>query len=70
SGNSKNVLNGIEYAQSIGCKTIGITGYHGGKLKELSDYHMDAMIDDMQITEDVHMIFDHMMYRVLGAYLG
>ena len=69
SGNSKNVLNAIDYAKSIGCKTIGITGYHGGKLKELSDYHMDTMVDDMQITEDVHMIFDHMMYRVLGSSL-
>ena len=38
-------------------------------LKELSDYHMDAMVDDMQITEDLHMIFDHMMYRVLGENL-
>lgn len=69
SGNSKNVLNAIDYAKSIGCKTMGITGYHGGKLKELSDYHMDAMVDDMQITEDLHMIFDHMMYRVLGSSL-
>lgn len=69
SGNSKNVLNGVAYAKSIGCKTIGITGYQGGKLKEQSDYHMDAMVDDMQIAEDVHMIFDHMMYRVLGETL-
>lgn len=69
SGNSENVLNGIEYAKSIGCKTIGITGYCGGKLKILSDYHMDAMVEDMQITEDLHMMFDHMMYRVLGEKL-
>lgn len=69
SGNSKNVLNGIEYAKSIGCKAIGITGYQGGKLRELADYHMDTMVDDMQLTEDLHMIFDHMMYRVLGECL-
>lgn len=69
SGNSKNVLNAIEYAKEHGNKTIGITGYQGGKLREIADYHMDAMIDDMQITEDLHMIFDHMMYRVLGTAL-
>lgn len=66
SGNSKNVIRAVEYAKEIGTPVIGITGYHGGKLKELSDYHMDAMEDDMQISEDIHMIFDHMIYYVLN----
>lgn len=69
SGNSKNVVNAVEYAKSVGAATIGITGYHGGKLKEIADYHMDAMVDDMQLSEDAHMIFDHMMYAVLGKAL-
>lgn len=43
-----------------------ITGYNGGKLKEMADYHMDAKIDNMQISEDLHMIFDHMMFYVLN----
>ena len=64
SGNSKNVIRAVEYAKEIGTPVIGITGYHGGRLKELADYHMDAMTDDMQISEDMHMIFDHMMYNV------
>ena len=66
SGNSKNVINAVEYAKEIGTPIIGITGYNGGKLKMLADYHMDANIDDMQISEDIHMIFDHMMYFVLN----
>ena len=65
SGNSKNVIRAVEYAKEIGTPVIGITGYDGGKLKELSDYHMDAMIDDMQISEDLHMIFDHMIFYIL-----
>ena len=66
SGNSKNVIRAVEYAKGIGTPVVGITGYHGGKLKELADYHMDVMEDDMQISEDLHMIFDHMMYFVLN----
>ena len=66
SGNSKNVIRAVEYAKEVGTPVIGITGYHGGKLKELSDYHMDVMEDDMQISEDLHMVFDHMMYFVLN----
>ena len=66
SGNSKNVIRAVEYAKEIGAPVVGITGYHGGKLKELADYHMDVMEDDMQISEDLHMVFDHMMYFVLN----
>ena len=66
SGNSRNVIRAVEYAKEIGTPVIGITGYHGGKLKEISDYHMDAMVDDMQISEDLHMIFDHMMFYLLN----
>ena len=66
SGNSENVIRAVAYARKIGTPVVGITGYQGGKLKELADYHMDALVDDMQISEDVHMTFDHMMYFVLS----
>lgn len=69
SGNSENVIKAVEYAKEIGTKIVGITGYSGGKLKEMADYYMHADIDDMQITEDIHMSFDHMMYRVLSDCL-
>ncbi len=64
SGNSKNVLNAAEYAKEKGAKVIGITGYKGGKLKELADYKMHVDECDMQIDEDIHMTFDHMMMKI------
>ena len=64
SGNSKNVLNAAEYAKECGAKVLGITGYTGGKLKEMADYIMHADIMDMQIAEDLHMTFDHMMMKI------
>lgn len=69
SGNSKNVINGVEYAKEKGCKVVGITGYSGGELHKMADYKMHVDLDDMQITEDIHMVFDHMMYRVLSDVL-
>lgn len=66
SGNSSNIIRAVEYAKEIGTKVVGLTGYSGGKLKQLADYWMHVNIDDMQITEDLHMCFDHMMYRVLS----
>ena len=66
SGNSKNVIRAVEYAKEVGTPVVGITGYDGGKLRTLSDFHMDVMADDMQISEDIHMIFDHMMVFLLN----
>lgn len=65
SGNSENVVRALRYAKELGTPILGITGYSGGKVKELADYSMHVPIDDMQITEDIHMIFDHMILRVL-----
>lgn len=64
SGNSKNIINAVEYAKGQGCTIVGLTGYDGGKLKELSDISLHAPIKSMQITEDIHMVFDHLMMSV------
>lgn len=66
SGNSMNIIKAVQYAKTVGCKVVGMTGYSGGKLKELADYHMHVPIDDMQIAEDLHLSFNHMMYQVLA----
>jgi len=65
SGNSENVLRATEYAKQQGIKTIGITGYDGGKLAKMVDISFNVPVDDMQITEDVHMVLDHLMMSVL-----
>ena len=69
SGNSKNVINAAEYAKECGAKVLGITGYSGGKLKEIADYRMHVDENDMQIAEDLHMTFDHMMMKIFYNYL-
>lgn len=70
SGNSKNVLNAVEFAKGQGCKIIGLTGFGGGKLKQISDVSLHAPVNSMQITEDIHMIFDHLMMSVFYKTLA
>lgn len=70
SGNSANVINAAAYAKDNGAVTIGVSGFQGGKLMELTDYHLHVPVEDMQIAEDIHMTFDHMMYRVISDYLN
>ena len=64
SGNSVNVLNAANYAREQGNQVIGVTGYDGGKLKKLSSVSLHVPVRSMQITEDVHMMFDHLMMSV------
>ena len=66
SGNSKNVINAFDYAKQIGGTTIAIVGYDGGHMKEIADCSIHVKIDDMQISEDLHMFLDHMMMSVLS----
>ena len=70
SGNSKNVIEAVEYAKNIGCKIITMTGYDGGKLLKLSDYPIHVNIHDMQKVEDVHMIVSHLMAQIIAKNLG
>ena len=65
SGNSANVVNALEFAQKNGGTAIAIVGYDGGKMKKMADYSIHVDINDMQISEDVHMILDHLMMWVL-----
>jgi D-sedoheptulose 7-phosphate isomerase len=69
SGNSHNVIKAVSYAKKIGCEVVGMTGYDGGKLDKMSDYHLHVPADDMQITEDLHMGFDHMIMQIFWKYL-
>ena len=70
SGNSSNVIKAVEFAKAKGCTIIGLTGFEGGKLKKLSDVSLHAPINSMQITEDIHMIFDHLMMSVFYKTLA
>jgi len=65
SGNSENVVRAIKYAKEVGATAIGVTGYSGGKVREMSDISLHADINDMQIAEDIHLVFNHLMMSVL-----
>ena len=65
SGNSSNVVNAMDYANAHGGTTIAIVGYDGGKMKKIADYCIHVDINDMQVSEDVHMFLDHLMMWVL-----
>lgn len=64
SGNSPNLIYAAEYAKRIGATVIGLTGFSGGKLKEMADInlHVETPDGEYGLVEDVHMILNHIIY--------
>ncbi|SRR5579875_185972 len=60
SGNSANVICAMEYANSIGCQTIALTGRDGGKLGPMAKLQIRVAEPHMGRIEDGHMIVCHM----------
>ena len=65
SGNSENVIRALNCAKEQGAITMGIVGYHGGKVADIADIVFHVPLCNMQIVEDVHMILNHMVMSVV-----
>ena len=67
SGDSPNVVKAVEYANEIGAKTVGITGFSGGRLKKIVQLsvHIETLDGEYGPVEDIHMILDHLVTTYL-----
>lgn len=63
SGNSANVIEAINLANSNKNITVGFTGYDGGELKNMVNISLHIPINDMQIVEDCHLALTHMIMQ-------
>lgn len=61
SGNSENVIRAIEYANSIGCYTVGLSGMSGGRLRPSVDLSVHVPANHMGRVEDAHFFVCHMV---------
>ena len=59
SGNSPNVIEAAKFAKTGGATVLGLTGFSGGKLKELSDVSLHVPCDVYELVEDAHSFFCH-----------
>lgn len=67
SGNSPNVLRAMEMAREQGAVTVGLTGFSGGKLKELVDLAITVPSERMEQIEDLHLVVEHAVVTALRA---
>jgi D-sedoheptulose 7-phosphate isomerase len=65
SGNSPNVVRGLEVAQQARATTIAITGFKGGRVKSLCDMCLVVPSDNVQYIEDSHLGVMHAIFSTL-----
>jgi D-sedoheptulose 7-phosphate isomerase len=65
SGNSPNVIRGLEAARRIGAETLVLTGFEGGRAKALADLCLVVPSDSMQLIEDAHLCATHAIFLAI-----
>jgi len=59
SGNSENVLKALRLAKDRKVETIALVGFSGGKAKSMVDVCVHIPVNDMEMTEDLHLLCFH-----------
>ena len=65
SGNSPNVIRGLQTARGMGLQTLVLTGFAGGRAKALADLCLVAPSDSMQHIEDAHLCATHAIFLAI-----
>jgi D-sedoheptulose 7-phosphate isomerase len=70
SGNSPNVLAAVDWANRHDLVTFGLTGYRGGKLREMQQDGLHVALDDMGMVESIHLALFHWVLNDLYARIN
>lgn len=70
SGNSPNVLKAVEWANRHGLKTFGLTGFNGGKLKQMAQAGIHVPLTDMGMVESIHLCLFHWVLNDVFARIN
>ncbi len=69
SGNSPNIVKGLQTAREMGMTTIGFGGRDGGKMKDYCDEILIAPTNSMEQLEDMHMLYEHAIVSLMQQVL-
>ena len=69
SGNSRNVINALSLAKTLGCLTIGFTGRDGGNMNEVCDINLIVPSDDTPRIQEMHILFGHVICQIIDDEL-
>ena len=65
SGNSKNIINAVQYCSENDIKIISLTGFDGGLLKDYSDININIPINNTQRIQEMHILIGHIICDIV-----
>lgn len=69
SGNSPNVLKGVEAARRLGCITVGLTGGSGGQLSKVVDEVFVVPSNETPRIQETHITLGHALCALVEELL-
>lgn len=63
SGNSQGILNALESAKKLNCKTLGLSGRNGGKMNGLCDLNIIVPSDVTARIQEMHILIGHILCK-------
>jgi len=69
SGNSVNIIDALKVAKKIGCRTIGLTGRTGGRMKNNCDILITVNSDDTPRIQEAHTLIIHILCGLIEKTL-
>ena len=69
SGNSRNILRAIETAREKGMAVVGMTGEHGGKMRDLCDICLRVPSGSTPRIQECHILLGHAICELLERIL-
>ena len=69
SGNSPNIIKGIEVCQALGISTVLLSGGTGGKALNMCDYEFIVSTNDTPRIQEVHIILGHVLCELVDFKL-
>ena len=70
SGNSENVLQAVDWANRHGLTTFALTGFDGGKLKQMAQHNLHVELDDIGMVESIHLCLFHWVLNDVFARIN
>lgn len=70
SGNSDNIIHAAKLAKQKGLTVVGLIGFDGGKLKEISDHSVIIRSNSYGVVEDLHHIIGHIIHYSITKNLN
>ena len=58
---SQNLLKALKYVSDNGGKTIGLSGFDGGPMKDVADACIVVPVDSTPLVESFHLVLEHLI---------